>query len=259
MNKRQLILHQTKWTGLSNYTDQLSSSEFWHTAGRSVAFTLLNVVLIMVGGSLVGLLLNRLGKKMRLFLSVGLVLAWAMPIVAQTTVFTWLFDSRYGVVNWGLDKLGWHSMATYNWYGTQNSTFFVILLLLVWGSIPFVAFTMYAALTTIPNELYEAARMDGAGSFKIFGAVIFPSLRPFFLGTTFLEIIWIFKAFTQVFAINGGGPERLTETLPVYAFVEGMGNQHYGNGGAIAMLTILMLGVAMAYYFRIIMKQEDEL
>ncbi|MFE9422898.1 carbohydrate ABC transporter permease [Kitasatospora sp. NPDC006697] len=259
LNKRQLILHLTEWNGFKNYSDQLGSSEFWHTAGRSVAFTALNVVLIMVLGTLVGLLLNRLGKKMRLLLQVGLMLAWAMPIVASTTVFTWLFDERYGVVNWFLDKLGWHSMATYNWYSNQTSTFFVILLLLVWGSIPFVAFNMYAALTTIPNELYEAARLDGAGSWKIFTSVIYPNLKPFFLGTTFLEIIWIFKAFTQVFAINNGGPERLTETLPVYAYIEGMGNQHYGVGSSIAVLTMVCLGVLMTYYFRIILKQEDEL
>ncbi|GAA1229721.1 sugar ABC transporter permease [Kitasatospora nipponensis] len=259
LNKRQLIQHLTVWNGFDNYRDQLTSSEFWHTAGRSVAFTLVNVVLIMVGGTLVGLLLNRLGKKMRLFLSIGLILAWAMPIVASTTVFTWLFDSRYGVVNWFLDQAGWHSMATYNWYGTQLSTFFVIVLLIVWGSIPFVAFNMYAGLTTIPTELYEAARMDGAGAYKIFSSVIFPSLKPFFLSTTFLEVIWVFKCFTQVFVINGGGPERLSETLPVYAFVEGMGNQHFGVGSSIAVLTILMLAVLMAYYFRIILKQEDEL
>ncbi|WP_035845689.1 carbohydrate ABC transporter permease [Kitasatospora azatica] len=259
MNKRQLIQHITEWNGFDNYKEQLTSSDFWHTTGRSVAFVLVNVVLIMIGGTLVGLLLNKLGKKMRLVLSVGLILAWAMPFVAQATVFTWLFDSRYGVVNWFLDKLGWHGMATFNWYSTQYSTFFVIILLIVWGSIPFVAFNMYAGLTTIPTELYEAARMDGAGSFKIFSSVIFPSLKPFFLGTTFLEIIWVFKCFTQVFAINNGGPERTTETLPVYAFVEGMGNQHFGVAGAIAMLTILMLAVAMVYYFRIILKQEDEL
>ncbi|MFB7662934.1 carbohydrate ABC transporter permease [Kitasatospora sp. NPDC056138] len=259
LNRRQLIQHLTEWNGFDNYTAQLGSSEFWHTAGRSVAFTLLNVVLIMAGGTLVGLLLNRLGKGMRLFLSFGLILAWAMPIVASTTVYTWLFDQQYGVVNWFLDGLGWHGMADYNWFGSQLSTFFVIVLLIVWGSIPFVAFNMYAGLTTIPAELYEAARMDGAGAFKIFTAVVFPSLRPFFLATTFLEVIWVFKCFTQVYAMNFGGPQRLTETLPVYAFVEGFGNQHYGTGAAIAVLTIVMLGVLMAYYFRIILKQEDEL
>ncbi|MFI9270441.1 carbohydrate ABC transporter permease [Kitasatospora sp. NPDC052896] len=259
LNRRQLILHLTEWNGFDNYKQLLTSADFWHTTGRSIAFTLVNVVLIMAGGTLVGLLLNRLGRKMRLFLQAGLVLAWAMPIVASTTVFTWLFDSQYGVVNWLLNELGWHSMATYDWYSGQLSTFFVIVLLIVWGSIPFVAFNMYAGLTTIPAELYEAARMDGAGPVKIFTSVVFPSLRPFFLSTTFLEVIWVFKCFTQVLAINNGGPQRLTETLPVYAYIEGSGNQHYGVGSAIAVLTILMLAVLMAYYFRIILKQEDEL
>ncbi|MFF1905265.1 carbohydrate ABC transporter permease [Kitasatospora sp. NPDC058218] len=259
LNARQLVQHLTEWNGFENYTEQLTNSEFWAVTGRTVAFTLVNVVLIMVGGSLVGLLLNRLGKKMRLVLSVGLLLAWAMPVVAATTVYTWLFDTRFGVVNWFLDQLGWHSMADYNWTGSQYSTFFVIILLIVWGSIPFVAFNMYAGLTTIPKELYEAARMDGAGPAKIFTSVIFPSLKPFFLATTFLEVIWVFKAFTQVYAIKAGGPDSLTRTLPVHAFLEGSGAQHYGTGAAIAVLTILMLGVLMAYYFRIILKQEDEL
>ncbi|MEZ0066045.1 N,N'-diacetylchitobiose transport system permease protein [Streptacidiphilus sp. MAP12-20] len=259
LNPFQLIQHVTVWNGFKNYTDQLTSAEFWHTAERSVIFTLINVVLIMVGGSLVGLLLNRLGKSMRLFLSVALILAWAMPVVASTTVYQWLFDSQFGVVNWFLDKLGWHSMANYNWFSSQYSTFAVIILLIVWASIPFVAFTMYAALTTIPNEHYEAARMDGAGALKIFRFVVFPALKPFFMSTAFLEIIWVFKCFTQVIAINQGGPDRLTETLPVYSFVEGVGNQHFGSGAAIAVLTILILLCLMAYYLRTILKQEDEL
>ncbi|MEV7771529.1 sugar ABC transporter permease [Kitasatospora sp. NPDC086791] len=259
LNKRQFIQHLTEWNGFDNYRDQLTDSEFWAVTGRTVGFTVVNVVLIMVGGTLVGLLLNRLGKTMRLLLSLALVLAWAMPVVAATTVYTWLFDQNFGVVNWFLDQLGWHSMAHFNWYSGEYSTFFVIVLLIVWGSIPFVAFNMYAALTTIPKELYEAARMDGAGPVKIFTAVVYPSLKPFFLATTFLEVIWVFKAFTQVYLINHGGPDGLTRTLPVHAFLEGIGAQRFGAGSAIAVLTILMLAALMAYYFRIILKQEDEL
>ncbi|MFI6110188.1 carbohydrate ABC transporter permease [Kitasatospora sp. NPDC051164] len=259
LNRRQLVMHLTEWTGFDNYKEQLTDPEFWSVTGRTVAFTLVNVVLIMLGGTLIGLLLNSLGKKMRLALSIALLMAWAMPVVAATTVYTWLFDDQWGVVNWFLDQLGWHSMADYNWMSDEYSTFFVVILLIVWQSIPFVAFNMYAGLTTIPKELYEAARMDGAGSGKIFSSVIFPNLKPFFLATTFLEVIWVFKSFTQIYAINGGGPEKLTRTLPVHAFLEGQGSQHYGVGAAIAVLTILMLGVLMAYYFRIMIKQEDEL
>jgi len=255
----QLIQHTTQWAGFDNYKDQLTSAEFWHTTERSIFFTLANVALIMVGGTLIGLLLNRLGKRMRLTLSLGLILAWAMPYVAATTVYQWLFDTQYGVVNWVLWKLGWHSMHDYNWFGSQFSTFAVITLMVVWQSLPFVALNLYGGLTTISTEIFEAAWMDGATPWRTFRSVLFPMLRPFFLGTTFLEIIWVFKAFTQVYALNAGGPEGLTETLPVYAFVEGVGNQHYGTGAAISVLTILILMVLMSYYFRIILKQEDEL
>ncbi len=217
-----------------------------------------NVALIMVLGTLVGLLLARLGRRMRVTLMIGLVLAWAMPVIAATTVYQWLFAQRFGVVNWVLDRLGWHAMADYSWTSSQMSTFFVIVVLIVWQSIPFVAINLYAATTTIPVELYEAAALDGAGAWRSFTTVTLPFLRPFLYATTFLEIIWVFKAFVQVFAINGGGPDRLTEILPVYAYVEGVGNQHYGMGAAIAVLTILILLGLTAHYLRIVLKQEED-
>ncbi|MYU23915.1 sugar ABC transporter permease [Streptomyces sp. SID8352] len=260
LNMAQLIQHVTEWNGVENYKEVLTGEDFWRVTLRSILFTAANVVLIMVLGSLVGLLLARLGKWMRFTLLLGLVLAWAMPIVASTTVYNWLFAERFGVVNWVLDKLGWHSMAHYSWTSTQMSTFFVITLLIVWGSIPFVAINLYAATTTIPKELYEAASLDGANSWRSFTTVTMPFLRPFLYATTFLEVIWVFKAFVQVYLINNGGPDRLTEILPVYAYVEGVGNQHYGMGAAIAVLTIAILLGLTAYYLRIVLKQgEDEL
>ncbi|MER6379162.1 sugar ABC transporter permease [Streptomyces sp. NPDC001250] len=258
LNPRQLIQHLTEWNGIENYRQVLSEPEFWHVVERTVFFTAANVVLIMGIGTLIGLLLARLGKKTRLLLMVGLVLAWAMPPVAATTVYQWLFAQRFGVVNWALDKLGWHSMAGHNWLGSQFSTFSVVVLLIVWQSIPFVAINLYAATTTIPKELYEAASLDGAGAWQSFTSVTLPFLRPFLYATTFLEVIWVFKAFTQIFAINQGGPDRLTETLPIYAFVEGVGNQHFGVGAAISFLTILVLLVITSYYLRMVLKQEED-
>ncbi|MER7347797.1 sugar ABC transporter permease [Streptomyces aurantiacus] len=258
LNMRQFILHLTEWNGIDNYKDVLGDEEFWRVTGRSIAFTAINVVLIMAIGTLVGLLLARLGKKMRLLLLFGLVLAWAMPIIAATTVYQWLFAQRYGVVNWVLAKLGWSSMAEYDWMGGQYSTFFVIITLIVWQSIPFVAINLYAATTTIPKELYEAAALDGADAWKSFKNVTLPYLKPFLFATTFLEVIWVFKAFPQVFAINEGGPDRLTEILPVYAYIEGFGNQHYGMGAAISLLTIVILLSLSFYYLRLVLKQEED-
>ncbi|MFE4668915.1 carbohydrate ABC transporter permease [Streptomyces sp. NPDC056716] len=258
LNMAQLIQRVTEWNGLDNYKETLTGGDFWRVTLRSILFTAVNVALIMVLGALIGLLLARLGNKMRVTLMVGLVLAWAMPVVAASTVYQWLFAQRFGVVNWVLDKLGWHSMADYSWTSSQMSTFFVVTLLIVWGSIPFVALNLYAATTTIPGELYEAAALDGAGAWRSFRTVTMPFLGPFLYATTFLEVIWVFKAFVQVFTFNGGGPDRLTEILPVYAYVEGVGNQHYGMGAAIAVLTILILLGITAYYLRLVLKQEEE-
>ncbi|MFG3657654.1 carbohydrate ABC transporter permease [Streptomyces sp. NPDC047706] len=258
LNMAQLIQHVTEWNGIDNYKETLTGGDFWRVTLRSILFTAVNVALIMLFGALVGLLLARLGKRMRVTLMIGLVLAWAMPVVAATTVYQWLFAQRFGVVNWVLDKLGWHSMADYSWTSSQMSTFFVVTVLIVWMSIPFVALNLYAATTTVPDELYEAAALDGAGGWRIFTTVTFPFLRPFLYATTFLEIIWVFKAFVQVYAFNGGGPDRMTEILPVYAYIEGVGNQHYGMGAAIAVLTILILLALTAYYLRIVLKQEED-
>ncbi|MFC9703781.1 carbohydrate ABC transporter permease [Streptomyces sp. NPDC055721] len=258
VNKREMIRRETPWVGFDNYTQLLKDPDFWSVVGRSVVFTAANVALIMVIGTLIGLLLNRLGKKMRLVLSLALMFAWAMPVIASITVFRWLFDEQFGVANWVMRTLGFSGYEQHNWFETGFDALVIILVLLVWGSIPFVALNMYAALTTVGTELYEAAKMDGASGWRTFWSVVFPNLKPFFLITTFLEIIWIFKAFAQVYAMNAGGPDRGSETLPVYAYIEGLGQQHYGLAAAISILTIVMLIVAMSFYFRLILKQEDE-
>ncbi|MGW6390749.1 carbohydrate ABC transporter permease [Streptomyces sp. NPDC055103] len=259
INRKEFITRETVWTGFDNYTDLLSDSEFWSVVVRSIVFTAVNVALIMAIGTGIGLLLNRLGKKMRLVLSLALMFAWAMPIVASVTVFRWLFDEQFGVVNWLMRTLGFSGYEQHNWFETGFSTLVIILILLVWGSVPFVALNMYAALTTVGTELYEAAKMDGASGWRTFWAVVFPNLKSFFMITTFLEIIWIFKAFAQVYAMNQGGPDRGSETLPVFAYIEGVGQFHYGVAAAISVLTIVMLIAVMSFYFRLILKQEEEL
>ncbi|MFB7513938.1 carbohydrate ABC transporter permease [Streptomyces sp. NPDC056144] len=259
LNRKEFITRETVWVGFDNYTNLLKDEQFWTVAVRSVVFTAVNVALIMAIGTGIGLLLNRLGKKMKLVLSLALMFAWAMPIIASVTVFRWLFDEQFGVANWVMRTLGFSGYDQHSWFETGFSTLVIILILLVWGSVPFVALNMYAALTTVGTELYEAAKMDGASGWRTFWAVVFPNLKSFFMITTFLEIIWIFKAFAQVYAMNQGGPDHGSETLPVFAYVEGVGQFHYGVAAAISILTIVMLIAVMSFYFRLILKQEEEL
>jgi N,N'-diacetylchitobiose transport system permease protein len=254
--RRQLISRTTEWTGLDNYRLALDNERFWDSLWRTVVFMAANVVLIMVIGTLVGLLLSALGRGMRLLLAASLVAAWAMPVIASTTVFRWLFDTQFGVANWAMRSLGFSGYEQHNWFGSGASTLAIVTVLIVWASVPFVALNLYAGLTTIDGEIIEAARVDGASGRRIFWSILAPIMRPFYLITTFLEIIWVFKAFVQIYALNGGGPNRASETLPVMAYIEGMGQNQYGTGAAISVLTLLLLLIALSFYFRLILTQE---
>ncbi|MEV8377383.1 sugar ABC transporter permease [Kribbella sp. NPDC056861] len=255
----QLIRGGAEFVGLDNYRQILSDDMFWGVVGRTFAFTAINVTLIMVLATLVALLIGALGKWMRFAVMAGLVVAWAIPVIAATTVFQWLFQSQLGVVNWILVALGFEQFDGKAWFADGNSTFAIIVFLIVWQSVPFAALTLYAAMTTVPKELSESAQIDGAGSVKTFVLITFPILRPMFGLILCLEVIWVFKCFVQIWAISQGGPGNATLTLPVYAYQIAQSLNRYDLGAAISMVTVLILAVVLLAYFRQMFKEEGEL
>jgi N,N'-diacetylchitobiose transport system permease protein len=208
----ELIQRRTVWIGLANYREILSDSFFWIVVVRTMAFTVVNVALTMLLGIAVALLLQAVTHGVRVALSVALVLAWAVPPISATVIFQWLFDTQFGVVNWVLTSLG-GDFVNHSWFATGVSTFGIITLLVVWQAIPLVALSLYAATTSVGDELYEAAAMDGAGGWQRFTAITWPAIRPMALVLTFLSAIWDFKVFTQIYGIRQGGPNRETVTL----------------------------------------------
>lgn len=255
----QLIRGGAEFVGFDNYATILSDDKFWSVVGRTFVFTAINVSLIMVLGTLVALLIGALGKWMRFAVMGGLVVAWAIPVIAATTVFQWLFQSQLGVVNWVLVALGFEQYDGKAWFADGNSTFAIIVMLIVWQSVPFAALTLYAAMTTVPRELHESAQIDGAGAVKIFRLITFPILRPMFGLILCLEVIWVFKCFVQIWAISQGGPGDATLTLPVYAYQIAQALNRYDLGAAISMVTVLILAVVLLAYFRQMFKEEGEL
>jgi N,N'-diacetylchitobiose transport system permease protein len=255
----QLIRGRAEFVGLDNYRHILTDQLFWDVVRRTFVFTAINVGLIMALSTLVALLIGALGKWMRLAVMGGLVLAWAIPVIAATTVFQWLFQSQLGVVNWLLVALGFKQYDGYAWFAHGNSTFAIIVVLIVWQSVPFAALTLYAAMTTVPKELHESAQIDGAGAFRTFWLITFPILRPMFGLILCLQIIWVFKSFVQIWAISQGGPGNATLTLPVYAYQIAQSLNRYDLGAAISMVTVLLLTVVLLAYFRQMFKEEGEL
>ncbi|MFC0114668.1 carbohydrate ABC transporter permease [Kibdelosporangium aridum] len=246
----ELIRGDADLVWFANYVEILTDPQFWAVVRRTVAFTVVNVGLIMVLSTAVALLLTGLGRWMRLLVMGGLVLTWAMPIIAATTVFQWLFASQLGLVNWVLVSLGFEQFDGYTWFASGSATFGILVALIVWQSVPFAALVLYSAMTTVPAELYESARIDGASGTRMFRSITFPILRPMFGLVLCLEVIWVVKAFVQIWAISQGGPGQATTTLPVYAFQVAQALHKFDLGAAISMVTVLMLTVVLLVYIR---------
>ncbi|MET8001385.1 carbohydrate ABC transporter permease [Nonomuraea glycinis] len=241
----ELIRGGAAFVGLDNYQELLTGAEFWQVLLRTVVWTAINVVLIVALSTGVALMLVRLRRGMRLALMSALALAWATPVIAATTIFQWLFQSELGVVNWLLTTLGLDSFDGYTWFANGNATFAVLVLLVVWQSVPFAALTLYAGLTTIPAELYESARIDGGTGWQVFWKITVPILRQLFALITALEVIWVAKCFPQIWVLSQGGPGDATTTLPIYAFKVARVLHRYDLGSAVALLTVGILAVAL--------------
>lgn len=242
-----------------NYVDVLTDVSFYEVLGRSLVFAAGCVVVTMALGTLIALLLTRLPKAFRLLLSIGLLLAWAMPPLSATIVWGWMFDTDYGVVNHVLvNTFGLEQFTQHSWLIDPLSFFLVAGVVITWGAVPFVAFALYAGLTQVPDEVLEASQLDGAGGVQRFRLIVFPYLKPIFLITTILQIIWDLKVFTQIFALQDiGGIREQTNTLGVYIYQVSIAGGDFGTGGAIAVITAIILMSVSLYYIRQTVKEEE--
>jgi N,N'-diacetylchitobiose transport system permease protein len=244
----ELIRHQGKWIGLDNYSTILHDEQFWRVLVRTAVFTATCVGLTMVLGTLVALLLAQLGRFMRLLLTTGLVLVWAMPPVVATNIWNWMVDYEFGVANWTLTKLHVGNFIHHDWFTDPLQGWAVITAIIVWGAIPFVAITLYAGLTQVPSELVEAASIDGAGAARRFRDITFPILKPIVVILTSLSVIWDFQVFTQIWVIRNYRPEQSYFLISTYSFVTSFNQSKYGLGSAIALvMVIVMLSVTFVY------------
>jgi N,N'-diacetylchitobiose transport system permease protein len=247
---RSLFTGTAEWTGIGNYTSLLSDGRFLPALVRTLVFCLTLVAGTLFIGFGVALLMNGLGRRMRTTVTLVLITAWAVPNVAATLIWQWMFQPLYGVVNWSL------GIGQYDWLANSFSAFSVVWLLVVWQSVPFVALTLYAGLSQIPREYYEAAAIDGAGAVATFRAITVPFLRPILLLVTILSVIWDFNVFNQIWILTKG---QGTSTLSVLAFTEAFSRSSFGQGAATAVIAVLLLMALTAYYVRGLVRAGEEL
>jgi multiple sugar transport system permease protein len=243
------------WVGLANYAWLLGSAEFWQALWVSALWAGVTVGLQIVLGTAVALLLHQPFKGRAMVR--GLVLfPYMMPVVSVVLVWMLLYNALYGVINWLLVQVGILS-APIAWLSQPDSAFWGVVFVGVWKYFPFVVLIVLARLQVIPQDLYEAARIDGAGAWSRFVDITLPQLRDVLLVVALLRTIFMFNNFEVIFLLTGGGPLRATMTLPILVYEQAFGVYELGRGSAIAVVMFLILIATMMVYFAFLRKERD--
>ncbi|MFI1395078.1 carbohydrate ABC transporter permease [Streptomyces sp. NPDC020681] len=245
------------WVGFEQFSNIFGDPAFWDSVVLTVVFMAACVVTTLAFGLAIALMMQRMSTWVRLLVTAALIAAWSIPLMVAASIFRWFSDSDYGVANMVLTKYLGLDFQGHNWFLDYKQGFVVIGAVVVWGAIPFVAITLYAALTQVPRELEEAAAIDGVGAFGNFRYVVLPVIKPVFQMVATLSVIWDFNVLGQVWLMRGTKPEPEYEVLGLYAFNKAFESNSFSQGAAISLITVLLLSGVAVYYLRQLLKIGD--
>lgn len=242
------------FVGLSNYADLMSRHEFWRSLFNTVVWTVSTLFLQVVFGVAMALVLHQnmifrsLARSLILF-------PYFVSTVVAVLVWRWLFNDLYGILNHTMLWIGLIGMPL-DYLGSMPNAMISVILVGAWKYFPFVVIAVLARLQTIPEHLYEAAKIDGAGPVARFFDVTLPQLRDVLLVVILLRAIWDFKEFDLIFLLTGGGPIISTQTLPLMVYKEAFGLNDMGRASAVAVTMMLVMLVFMLLYLRTTRERE---
>ena len=170
-------------------------------------------------------------------------LPWAIPEVIAVVIFAWLFDSSFGLMNWLFIRLGLVDQ-TINWFSSPDAAFAVVCTVMVWKGYPFVSIMMLAGLQSIPEDFYNAAKVDGARAWQRLLYITIPSLMPVLGVTMVLVLLWVFRDFSIINVMTGGGPLKSTQTLSIMTYEHAFGFFKMGYASAVGVVTLVFCVLA---------------
>jgi arabinogalactan oligomer/maltooligosaccharide transport system permease protein len=241
------------WVGVQNYVDILSDfaitkqtaegrvwnyTNFYYTLIFTIVWTVSNVAIGVSLGLALALVLNLKGFALRPFYRVLLILPWATPNYITSLIFKGMFHQQFGIVNQILQLFGGHPVA---WFDRTLTSFLVMLTTNGWLSFPFMMVISLGALQSIPADLYEAARVDGASRWQQFKSITLPSLRPALVPAIILSVIWTFNQFNVAYLVSAGQPGGSTEILITQSYKIAFEQYRYGYAAAYSVVIFLIL------------------
>jgi len=238
------------FVGISNYTRVFHNSAFYPVLGQTLYFTFMSTLLELTFGIAVAMLLNAPLRARWLWRSI-VVLPWALPTIVNGALWRWIFNGQYGALNGLLNTLN-ISDTPVQWLGSPFLALNCVILADVWKNTSIVVFFVLAGLQTIPNEIYEASRLDGAGAWAAFRRITLPLLAPSIAVVLILRTIEAFKVFDIIYVMTGGGPANGTQSVAFYTYLQAFSNQMFGYGAALAYLIVLAVFALAMGYLRIL-------
>lgn len=239
---------ESSWVGLGNYRELLASGMFWSALVNTLIWTAGTLTLQIVLGIGMALVLHQniwfrsLARSLILF-------PYFISTVVAVLVWKWVFNDLYGILNHLLMQVGLTNMPI-DYLGSMPNAMISVILVGAWKYFPFVVIAVLARLQTIPEPLYEAARIDGAGPIARFFDVTLPQLRDVLVVIIMLRAIWDFKEFDLIWLLTGGGPSSSTETLPIVVYRQAFALNQMGMAAAWAVSMMAILLVFMIVYIR---------
>lgn len=235
-------LRPPEWLGLQNYTRSVGDARFWGGIGRTVYFVALSVGMQLVLGIACALVFNRQFKGRGVARSFFMFPMIATP-AAMALVWKMMFDPTIGVINYLVQSAGGPQVL---WTSDADMVIPALALVDTWQWTPLVMLIVLAGLAALPQEPYEAARIDGANELRIFFSITLPLLRPVIIVAALFRLIDAIKTFDIIMIITAGGPGHASETLNLYAFFQNIAFLHFGYGSALLVwLSALVFGVAI--------------
>lgn len=247
---------QLQFVGTVNFQRIFQRPQFWIALRNSMVFTGCSVIFQTVFGFIIALLLNHRALPWKKVFRVIFVLPWTVTPVLVATVWVWMYNPQYGILNETLVRLGLIERYV-AWLGLPGTALGAVIIANTWRGTPFVMLTLLAGLQAIPQEQYEAARVDGATSLKLFYYITVPNLKPVLAVVLVLNTIWNFKLFDIIYVMTGGGPAGRTEILPTLIYRTAFVNGRFGEAAAIAVMMFLVILVAVLLYLRLMVMQTS--
>ena len=249
-------LNQTKtFVGLGNYLDMLQDQTFWETIGRTLYFTVVSVGLEMLLGLAIAQLIHShpWGWK---FLRFALIIPWAVPTIVNGAMWRWIYSADFGALNGLLMQLGLikHYVP---WLSLPDAAMNLVIVADVWHTMPLVALILQAALATQPQELDEAAAVDGANAFQRFWSIRLPLLRPAILVALILRSVDAFRVFDISYIITSGGPAFKTVTITYLTYLNTFSYGKQGTGAALSFLISIFTIIMAIIYIRFLYRPEE--